>query len=59
VAITCTPLLPTCLLADVIAALEYVAPARMSLPPELVLPGGAGLASCARLNFTDWYDPLA
>lgn len=59
VAITCFPLLPTCLLADVVAALESFAPPRVDLPRLLVLPKGAGLAPCEQLNFTAWYDPLA
>ena len=57
VAPTCFPLVPTCLLADVIAAVGYVAPAQLLLPPSLLEPGG--LVPCERLNFTSWADTLA
>lgn len=57
VAPTCFPLVPTCLLADVIAAVSYVAPAQLVLPPALLEPGG--LVPCERLNFTSWADTLA
>jgi len=57
VAPTCFPLVPTCLLSDVIAAVGYVVPAQLRLPPALLEPGG--LVPCERLNFTSWADTLA
>lgn len=63
VGLTCFPLLPTCLLSDVIAAARYVAPESIELPPELLCGGPAGNTSCLRpcsdLNFTSWADTLA
>ena len=68
---TCFPLLPTCLLSDVIAAAEYVAPEAIALPPELLCDQPAGntsnqpagntscLRPCSELNFTSWQDTLA
>jgi hypothetical protein len=57
VAPTCFPLVPTCLLSDVIATVGYLAPAQLVLPPALLQPGG--LVPCERLNFTSWPDTLA
>jgi hypothetical protein len=57
VAPTCFPLVPTCLLSDVIAAVGYLAPAELRLPAALLEPGG--LVPCERLNFTSWRDTLA
>lgn len=58
---TCLPLLPTCLLSDVVATVQYVAPEAIALPPELLC--GADNATCLRpcadLNFTSWADTLA
>ena len=67
---TCFPLMPTCLLSDVIAAAQYLTPEAIEIPPELLCgaPAGnasapAGNASCLRpcsdLNFTTWADTVA
>ena len=64
---SCFPMLPPCLLADVIATLESVVPAAILFPAELLCDpaGQAGralnqtcLLSCEALNFTTWADPL-
>ena len=54
----CFPMVPTCLLDDVIAALKGLFPVRAVLPPLLVV-GPRELRSCSELNFTSWEDPLA
>ena len=60
---TCFPLLPTCLLSDVLAAVQYVTPEAIELPPELLCDAPAGNASCLRpcsdLNFSSWADTVA
>lgn len=63
VAPSCFPMLPTCLLSDLIAAAEYAMPASITLPPELYC-GDLGnntscLRSCSDLGFASWSDTLA
>lgn len=57
VAPTCFPLVPTCLLGDVISAVQYVAPNQIVWPPALLQNGT--LRPCDAFNFTTWADPLA
>ena len=64
VAPSCFPMLPTCLLADLVAAAEYAMPASISLPPELLcdnqtLGNATCLRPCAELGFGTWADTLA
>jgi hypothetical protein len=57
---SCTPLIPTCLLADVIAAVESVLPRQILFPPDLVCDANQTcLRSCTELDFVAWADPLA
>jgi hypothetical protein len=57
---TCAPLLPTCLLSDVIATVERLVPARLLFPERLVCDRNQTcLRSCTELDFLDWSDPLA
>lgn len=57
---TCVPLLPTCLLSDVIATVEAFLPARILFPSNLVCDGNQTcLRSCTELGFEGWADPLA
>ena len=57
--LSCLPMVPTCLLSDVIATLEALVPARLEFPPELACANQTCLRSCEALNFTGWADPLA
>jgi hypothetical protein len=57
--LSCFPMVPTCLLSDVIATLERLVPARLEFPPELACANQTCLRSCDALNFTGWADPLA
>lgn len=64
VAPSCFPIIPTCLMADLIAAAEYAMPASVSLPPELLCDGqtlgnATCLRPCAELGFGSWADTLA
>jgi hypothetical protein len=64
VAPSCFPVLPTCLLADVLAASEYLIPASIALPPDLLcanqtLANATCLRSCTKLGFASWADTLA
>ena len=62
---TCLPMVPTCLLADIIAAVRALVPEAVLFPDDLLCGAGRGalnqtcLRSCAELNFTGWADPLA
>jgi hypothetical protein len=56
---SCFPMVPTCLLSDLIATLELLVPARLVFPEDLTTCGDGCLRSCADLNFTGWADPLA
>ena len=47
-AFTCTPLIPACLLDDVVAAIEYVIPSSIEWPPELVTQPGCAAKECMR-----------
>ena len=58
VSVRCFPMIPTCLLDDVIWTVKRVLPSSLFLPARLVKPSGA-FESCASLNFTTWEDPLA
>jgi hypothetical protein len=65
VAPSCFPILPTCLVSDLVAAVEYVTPETITLPPELLCNGESSgrnatcLRPCSDLNFTSWLDTLA
>jgi hypothetical protein len=59
VPLSCTPMVPTCLLEDVIATIGMLVPERLEFPPELVCANQTCLRSCGELNFTGWVDPLA
>jgi len=52
----CFPLLPTCLLSDIVAAVQYAAPAQILMPRALL--DGEGLVPCERLGFVSWQDTL-
>ena len=60
---SCFPMLPTCLLSDLVSIAEWTIPASLSLPPEIVVHNATlnttTLRPCAELNFTTWADPLA
>jgi hypothetical protein len=57
---TCAPLLPTCLLSDVIATVEMLVPRQILFPQRLLCDQNQTcLRSCTELDFTDWADPLA
>ena len=57
---TCAPLLPTCLLSDIIATVEAVLPRKILFPSNLVCDANQTcLRSCTELGFEGWADPLA
>jgi hypothetical protein len=65
---SCFPMLPPCLMGDIIATAEAIVPASILFPPDLLCDseGEAGrplnqtcLRPCSDLNFTTWADPLA
>jgi hypothetical protein len=68
-ALTCSPMLPTCLLDDVIGAATYMFPKSLTIPPELeITPNCLGdstksacLKQCSEspMNFLSWRDTLA
>lgn len=58
VSVRCFPMIPTCLLDDIIWTVKRVLPSSLSLPARLVGAGGT-FQSCSSLNFTSWEDPLA
>lgn len=64
VAPSCFPILPTCLVSDLVAFIEYLAPDTITLPPELLCDrnnttNATCLRPCSDLNFTTWADTLA
>ncbi len=57
---SCAPLVPACLLSDVIAAVEGLLPRQILFPQNLVCDQNQTcLRSCAELDFVAWADPLA
>jgi hypothetical protein len=61
VATTCFPVLPTCLLADLLTAAEYVLQASIDFPQELLcanetLGNATCLTACTELGFGSWED---
>jgi hypothetical protein len=58
---SCVPLVPTCLLSDIIATVETVVPPRIEFPRKLLCDGAnqTCLRSCGELGFVYWVDPLA
>jgi hypothetical protein len=55
---SCFPMVPTCLLSDVIATLGMLFPAQLAFPEDLRC-GEACLLPCETLGFAGWADPLA
>ena len=60
---SCFPLIPACLLSDVIATVEALVPQQILFPENLLCEGGRNqtncLRSCAELGFVHGLDPLA
>ena len=64
---TCFPMVPTCLLGDIISAVGQVVPEAILFPKDLLChPSEAGmvrnqtcLRSCEEIGFSTWIDPLA
>ena len=58
---SCFPMLPTCLLQDVIATTQELLPPTMDIPILLRCneTNSTCLKSCEELGFTSWGDPLA
>jgi hypothetical protein len=74
VSVTCFPMVPTCLLSDVLSFVERNVPAIARFPDEVLcnrsinatnltnatfLPDSTCLRACDDLNFTTWFDPIA
>lgn len=64
---SCLPMLPTCLLDDIIHLIEDLLPLHINFPPKLFCNGRVTnvtldtpmcLRSCSELGFTSWFDPL-
>ena len=56
---TCFPLIPTCLLDDVLRSITRVLPHNVTVPPLLRCPGQDDcLRSCSGLGFGTWEAPL-
>lgn len=62
---TCFPMLPTCLLSDIISTAEILVPPTILFPPNLLCDQAEPalnqtcLRQCTELNFSGWEDPLA
>ena len=65
---SCFPMLPPCLMSDLVSTLEVLVPTAILFPPALLCdPAGQGgrplnqtcLRSCSELGFGSWEDPLA
>lgn len=54
----CFPMIPTCLLDELLVSIKSLFPAKAVLPPLLTLPNKT-LKSCSQLGFLTWEDPLA
>jgi hypothetical protein len=63
----CFPMLPPCLLADIIAAIQMFLPENIVFPQKLLCDPRLNVTNasrvclrpCSDLNFTTWVDPLA
>jgi hypothetical protein len=55
----CLPMLPTCLMEDLLVAIRTVLPVSAALPPLLLASNGTTLRSCEELQFSSWRDPIA
>lgn len=61
---SCFPMVPTCLLSDVIATMERLVPAAVMFPEDLRCDSSTALnqtclRGCEELGFRGWEDPLA
>ena len=61
---SCFPMIPPCLMGDVIATVEMLVPRAITLPQNLLCAAGplvnqTCLRPCSDINFTSWVDPLA
>jgi hypothetical protein len=53
-------MVPTCLLSDVLAAVDSVLPRRIAFPHDLLCEGDPKcLRPCSELGYVNWIDPLA
>jgi hypothetical protein len=62
VAPSCVPLVPTCIIDDIIGFIKEWLPFQMGLPKLLIVNNNnnsARLRPCTDLSFTSWEDPLA
>jgi len=61
---TCFPMVPPCLMGDIISTMEGLVPRAIVFPQNLLCAGQSPLnqtclRSCTEINFTSWVDPLA
>jgi hypothetical protein len=60
---TCIPMVPTCLLGDIIATMQGLIPEKIVFPDNLLYHDPKTdkdcLKSCEELGFISWIDPLA
>jgi hypothetical protein len=67
---SCFPMVPPCLMGDIISTMEALIPREIIFPKNLLCEGQLDsgyiqplnqtcLRSCADINFTSWLDPLA
>jgi hypothetical protein len=55
----CLPMVPTCLLDDLLVSYKSLFPVSASIPPAMMSADNKTLRSCEELQFTTWRDPLA
>jgi hypothetical protein len=59
VAPSCIPLVPTCIVDDVLNFIKEWLPSQIEFPQMLVVNNSTRLRPCTELSFTSWEDPLA
>ena len=58
VSVRCLPMLPACLLTDLLAEAKSAAPLNVSVPPQLLARNGTALRPCGELGFAGWADTV-
>ena len=56
---TCFPMIPPCLVTDIIGTIQYLVPAAIRFPPDLLCSPPTCLRPCSELGFHTWVDTLA
>ena len=58
VSVRCFPMLPACMLDDILDSVKFIFPIKASVPQSMRVNGSDALKPCSDFGYTAWQDPL-